>query len=214
MMRVLVIGANGKTGTLVTQKLLNSEHEPIAMIRNSNHKNKFDAMGVETRIADLEFPIDHALNQCDAVIFAAGSGSKTGKDKTVLVDHIGAIRSIVGAQVQGINRYVMLSSIHADTNSTSPISHYLRAKAHADNYLRESNLNYTIVCPGALTDDPGTDRIALSFDLAPQSPFSTSRSNLAKVLVSCLDVEASFQSSFSVCEGDTEITTALNSQLN
>jgi len=214
MMKVLVVGANGKTGTLVTQELLSSKHQPIAMIRNSNHKKKFDAMGVESRLADIEYPIDHALNECDALIFAAGSGSKTGKDKTVLVDHIGAIRTIVGAQVHGINRYVMLSSIHAEVNSTSPISHYLRAKAHADNYLRESNLNYTIVCPGALTDDEGTDRIAVSFDLAPRSPFSTSRSNLAKVLVRCLDVEASFQRSFSVCEGDTEITTALNSHIN
>ena len=78
MMKVLVIGANGKTGTLVAQELLSSKHQPIAMIRNSKHKKKFDAMGVESRLADIEYPIDHALNECDAGIFAAGSGSKTG----------------------------------------------------------------------------------------------------------------------------------------
>ena len=53
MMKVLVVGANGKTGTLVTQELLSSKHQPIAMIRNSNHKKKFDAMGVESRLADI-----------------------------------------------------------------------------------------------------------------------------------------------------------------
>ena len=213
-MRVLVIGANGKTGTIVTQKLVDSGHQPIAMLRNVGHKNKFDAMGVETRLADLEFPIDHAINGCDAIIFAAGSGSKTGKDKTVLVDYLGAIRSMVAAQVHGIDRYIMLSSINADTSSTSKIAHYHRAKAHADNHLRESDLNYTIVCPGALTDEKGTGHITLSSNLSPRGDSSTSRENLAGVLVACLDIDATFRTSFSLAEGDSGITAALHAHQN
>ena len=87
---------------------------------------------------------------------------KTGKDKTVLVDHLGAIRSMVAAQVHGARRYIMLSSIGADVNSTSRIAHYHKAKAHADNFLRESGLDYTVVCPGRLRDDPGTSSVSVN----------------------------------------------------
>jgi uncharacterized protein YbjT (DUF2867 family) len=122
-MRVLVIGANGNTATRLVRRLAAGRHDPVAMIRNPDQRPKFDEMGVPTVLADLEYPIDHAVRGCDAVIFAAGSGGHTGKDKTVLVDHLGAIRSMVTAQVHGARRYIMLSSIGADVNSTSRIAH-------------------------------------------------------------------------------------------
>ena len=134
-MKVLVIGANGNTATRLIRRLAQGAHDPIAMIRHPGQRPKFDDLGVPTVLADLEYPIDHAVAGCDAVIFAAGSGGKTGKDKTVLVDQLGAIRSMVAAQVSGARRYIMLSSIGNDIHSTSPIAHYHKAKAHADNHL-------------------------------------------------------------------------------
>jgi uncharacterized protein YbjT (DUF2867 family) len=86
----LVIGANGNTATRLVRRLAAGRHDPVAMIRNPDQRPKFDEMGVPTVLADLEYPIDHAVRGCDAVIFAAGSGGHTGKDKTVLVDHLGA----------------------------------------------------------------------------------------------------------------------------
>ena len=112
------------------------------------------------------------------MIFAAGSGGHTGKDKTVLVDHLGAIRSMVSAQVHGAKRYVMLSSINADVDSTSSIAHYHKAKAHADNFLRQSGLDYTIVCPGGLTDEPGTSTVTVGSDLSGRG--TTSRETSPK----------------------------------
>ncbi|MDA0272527.1 MAG: SDR family oxidoreductase, partial [Proteobacteria bacterium] len=183
-MKVLVIGANGNTGTRVIRRLANGHHNPVAMIRNPADRAKFDSLGVPTILADLEYPIDHAVQGCDAIIFAAGSGGKTGKDKTVLIDHIGAIRSMVAAQVHDVRRYIMLSPINNDINSQSPIAHYHRAKAHADKYLVETDLDYTIVCPGGLTDEPGTDLVTINEKL--QGSGMTSRENLASALVACL----------------------------
>jgi uncharacterized protein YbjT (DUF2867 family) len=207
-MKVLVIGANGKTGARIIQRLIESNHDPVAMIRNASQRTRFDQLGVPTVLADLEYPIDHAVRGCDAIIFAAGSGGKTGKDKTVLIDHIGAIRSIVAAQVHKVHRYIMLSSINNDINSQSPIAHYHRAKAHADNHLIESNLDYTIVCPGGLTDDAGTELVSVSMDL--QGRGKTSRENLSSALVACLDCDKSIGKSFSLLDGDTPLIEALN----
>jgi uncharacterized protein YbjT (DUF2867 family) len=208
-MRVLVIGANGNTATRLVRRLAAGRHDPVAMIRNPDQRPKFDEMGVPTVLADLEYPIDHAVRGCDAVIFAAGSGGHTGKDKTVLVDHLGAIRSMVAAQVHGARRYIMLSSIGADVNSTSRIAHYHKAKAHADNFLRESGLDYTVVCPGGLRDDPGTSSVSVSLELGGRG--TTLRENLAEALALCLDLDSTIGKTFSLLDGDTPIESALRS---
>lgn len=208
-MRTLVIGANGNTATRLVGILADGPHDPIAMIRNPAQRPKFDALGVPTVLADLEYPIDHAVAGCDAVVFAAGSGGRTGKDKTVLVDHIGAIRSMVAAQVNGARRYVMLSSIGNDVRSTSRIAHYHKAKAHADDFLRESDLEWTIVCPGGLTDEPGTGTVSVGTDLMRRG--ITSRDNLAAALAACLDLDNTVGKAFALLEGDVPLRDALGS---
>ena len=77
-MRVLVVGANGLTGQRIVKLLAGSPHDPVAMIRNGSQRATLDDLGVPTVLGDLEYPIDHAVRGCDAVIFAAGSGSSTG----------------------------------------------------------------------------------------------------------------------------------------
>ena len=206
-MKVLIIGANGNTATRVVKLLRDGPHDPLAMIRDPRQRAGFDELGVPTVLADLEYPIDHAVAGCDAVIFAAGSGGHTGKDKTVLVDHIGAIRAIVTAQVQGACRFIMLSAVDADVNSTSSVSHYHKAKAHADNHLRETNLDWTIIAPGGLTDDPGSGRVVVSESLHGSG--HTSRDNLAVALVACLDHANTVGKSFSLLDGDDLIEDAL-----
>lgn len=213
-MKVLVIGANGKTGFLITQKLKNTSHTPIAMIRHANQKSRFDRLGVQTTIGDLEDPIDEQVNGCDAVIFAAGSGSKTGKDKTVLIDHIGGIKSAVTAAVMGARRFIMLSSLNADTESQSRIRHYHRAKGHADAFVREINqvmdqsLDWTIVCPGRLTDEPGSGRVEIATSIHGQG--STSRDNVAQTIVDCLDTSTTIGKTFSLLDGNIPIKEALS----
>ena len=208
-MKVLVIGANGNTARRLLSRLADGPHEPVAMIRDPAQAGFFDAMGVATVVGDVEYPIDDAVRGCDAVIFAAGSGSKTGKEKTVLVDHLGAIRSMVAAQVHGARRYIMLSSLNADIDSTSPIAHYHKAKAHADYHLSQTDLDYTIVCPGGLTDepDPGTALISASVTGSGK----TSRETLAEVMAQCLDANNTIRKSFGVLDGDVPIPEALAS---
>jgi len=206
-MKVLVIGANGNTATRVVKLLKHSDHDPISMIRNSEQRPKFEGFGVPTVLADLEYPIDHAVIGCDAVIFAAGSGGHTGKDKTVLVDHIGAIRSMVTAHVHGATRYIMLSSINADENSTSKIAHYHKAKALADRHLMESELDWTVVCPGGLRDDEGTGKVSIRDETHLEG--ITTRDNLAATLVACLDLSNTIGKRFSLLEGETPLQEAL-----
>ena len=206
-MRVLVVGANGNTATRLVRRLAEGPHDPVAMIRDPAQRAKFDGLGVPTVLGDLEYPIDHAVSGMDAIIFAAGSGGHTGRDKTVLVDYIGAIRSMVAAEVHGVRRYIMLSSLNADIRSTSRIAHYHKAKGHADNHLRETGLGYTIVCPGALTDEAATEKVVAGTDLKGHG--FTSRENLAAAIAMCLDLENTIGKSFGLLDGETPIDAAL-----
>lgn len=208
-MRVLVVGANGLTGQRIVKLLAGSPHDPVAMIRNGSQRATFDDLGVPTVLGDLEYPIDHAVRGCDAVIFAAGSGSSTGKDKTVLVDQLGAIRSMVAADTEGARRYLMLSSVGADIQSESRIAHYHRAKGYADEFLMTTDLDWTVVCPGGLREEPGTGTVAVSED--HHTSGLTSRDNLAATLVACLDAPNAIGKRFSLLEGDTPIEDALRS---
>lgn len=214
-MKVLVIGANGNTGFRVVRRLAQSKHDPVAMIRDASQRPRFDEAGVPAVLGDLEYPIDHAVAGCDAVIFAAGSGGKTGKDKTVLIDHVGAIRSMVAAAVTGARRYIMLSSLNKDIHSESKIRHYHRAKAHADAFLHTMHevmpdhdaLEWTIVCPGGLTDEPATERVLAGGDHAQSG--RTSRENLAAVLVACLDEPTTIGKDFVLLDGEVPVHQAL-----
>jgi len=214
-MNVLVIGANGNTGKRVVQKLKDHvAHEPLAMIRDASQQPTFAGMGVQTVIGDLEHPIDHAFEGCDAVIFAAGSGPKTGKDKTVLIDQLGGIRAAVAALNTGTKRFVMLSGLHVDRDAEGdPIPHWRRAKGRADDFIRTMDkafdgekLDETIVCPGGLTDDGPTDAIQI---VDPHASGKTSRDNLAATMVACLDTPQTIGQTFGVINGDRRVSDAV-----
>lgn len=200
-MKVLVIGAHGHCGRRIVERLKDGPHLPLAMIRTPAQRAVFDELGVATVLGDLEYPIDHAVRGCDAVLFAAGSGSKTGPDATVLIDHLGAIRSMVAAHVHGATRYVMLSALRADANHEGhAISHYFRAKGLADDWLRErSELDWTVVAPGRLTDEPGDGRVAL---VAPDAGGQTRRDHVGDVMVACLDRPSTIGKTLGLVDGD------------
>ena len=70
---------------------------------------------------------------------------------------------LADACAQGIRRYVMVSAIGSNRPETwsDHMRPYQEAKSEADKYLVESGLDYTILRPGGLTDDPGTGKVEL-----------------------------------------------------
>jgi uncharacterized protein YbjT (DUF2867 family) len=210
-MRVLVVGANGHTGRRILRLLRDGPHEAVAMVRDPGQVAHFAEEGIDTVVADLEEPLDPALeaSAAEALVFAAGSGSGTGPEQTLAVDRDGAIRSIAAMEATGIRRYVMLSALRADPGSEgSPISHYLRAKGIADEHLRRSDLHYTILRPGRLTFDEGTGKVDLAPD--PESGGSISREDVAAVMVASLDQERTVGKTFDLLEGSIPIADALS----
>ncbi|TYR79531.1 SDR family oxidoreductase [Priestia megaterium] len=210
-MKVLVVGANGITGKEIVSLLINSQdHKAFAMIRDEKQASTFTNQGAEVVIGDLEQDVSKAVEGMDAIIFAAGSGSKTGDDKTIAIDQNGAKNIIDAAKEQGGKRFIMLSSMGTDAPEQGPegLQLYLRAKAVADEYLKQSTLQYTIVRPGVLSNDQATGKIDVNNDIEDRSK-AISRADVAKVLVECLNQEATIGKTFEILAGRTEIEQAL-----
>src|SRR5690625_7216297 len=111
-MKVLVIGANGQIGKHLVQLLKESdEHTVRAMGRTEEQDAYFEDTGVETRLEELEGSVNDiakAAEDCDGIIFAAGSGAHTGADKTILIDLDGDAKSIEAAEMAVSNSYIIV----------------------------------------------------------------------------------------------------------
>lgn len=210
MEKILIVGANGSTGKRIIEILSNSQSfEPVAMIRKEEQKSIFDDMEVKSVLADLEQEdFSGVLKGIDKVIFAAGSGGHTGPDKTTAVDQNGAIKIIDAAKKAKVKKFIMLSAMNADAPSKHPdLEHYLKAKAEADKHLRDSGLNYTIVRPGALTDDMGMGKVKLAVKL--DSAGEISRDDVAFLLIMSLADPLVQNMTFEAVEGEEPIKSAM-----
>lgn len=212
-MKVLIAGANGHTGRLTVELLgKGNNHEAYAMIRDAAQAEELKQLGAkEAVVADLEENLTHTVKGMDAVIFVAGSGSKTGPDKTTSVDQEGAKRLIDASKKEGIAHFVMLSSMGAD-HPQGELEHYLKAKAEADRYLKESGLTYTIFRPGYLSFDPPIGKIEIIINQKEIiKGRNIPRADVAQVIVTSLDIDNAKNKTFTFLSGDQLIQDALES---
>lgn len=205
-MRVLVIGSSKGTGRLVVDRLVDAGHEVRAMVRDPDQAPELSEAGAEVVEGDLEGELAPAFEGVEAVMFCAGSGSKTGPDATLRVDLHGAVRSVDEAVAAGARRYVMLSSIGASdpTSQDGAPSHYLAAKHAADRILLASGLDATIVRPGGLTYDEPTGRVKIGVPRLGERG-RIPRADVAALMVACLDEPGTAGAVFEVIGGDTPI---------
>ncbi|WP_116769742.1 SDR family oxidoreductase [Maribacter litoralis] len=202
---VLVAGANGTTGRIIIDILQKSNtYIPVAMVRKQEQKERFESEHVTTVLADIEEDLSQVVTQIDKIIFAAGSKGKN----VVGVDQEGAKRLTDAAKQAGIEKFVMLSSMGADNSSQNKeLEAYLKAKQNADEHLRASGLEYSIVRPGQLTNEDGKGRIELGSKLKKSG--SISRADVAKTLVEVLDNDVMQNQTFELLEGETSIENAV-----
>ena len=201
-MNVLVVGATGGTGRKLVEQLKMRNHEPIAMVRDGADTSGLP-VEVERRRGDVEALEQDVLKDIDAIVFAAGSGSKTGPEKTIDVDQEGAKALIDLAKAEGISRFVMLSAkgVDAPEAANEGIRHYMQAKRNADDYLVASGLD-------RLTHNAGTGRVTLADTVNPHT--QVSREDVAAILAQSLNAPTARNRIFELTSGETPIEDALD----
>jgi uncharacterized protein YbjT (DUF2867 family) len=211
-MDVVIAGGHGQIALRLARLLTTRGERVRSLIRNPDHAADIEAAGAEPVVFDLEGGGDlaPAIAGADAVVFAAGAGPGSGAERKRTVDLGAAVRLIDAAREAGVRRYVMVSSIGADDPSAGAeaMRPYLEAKAEADAALAASGLDFTIVRPGRLTDDPGTGRVRVGEQIGYGE---VAREDVAATLAAALQAPNTIGKTFELFEGDTPIEEALRS---
>ncbi len=210
-MRVLIAGGAGQIGTLLSHQLVDAGHDALPTTRRREQADELEGLGARPVVVDLEqqLPGD-LLVGVDSVVFTAGAGPGSGDARKETVDYGAAVKLIDAAEAAGgALRYVMVSAMGAGDPGAGgeSMSAYLAAKARADERLRQSSLEWTVVRPGGLTDEPGTGRIAVATSLGRRGQIP--REDTARVLLACLDEPATVGKTFEVLSGEDAVADAL-----
>jgi nucleoside-diphosphate-sugar epimerase len=211
-MRIVIAGGHGQIALHLERLLAARGDTPVGLIRRAEQQEDLREAGAEPVLLDLEAStvdqVAATLDGADAAVFAAGAGAGSGADRKDAVDRAGAVLFADAAAQAGVRRFVLLSSMGADrqpSSGTDPVfAAYLRAKGAADEYVSGlKDLDWTILRPGHLTDEPGTGRVNLA---ERTGPGSVPREDVARVIAKLLHAPATIGLSLELIAGDVQIS--------
>ena len=214
-MRVVIAGGHGQIALRLERLLAARGDEGVGIIRNPAHAADLEAAGAQAVVLDLENSdvdaVAEVLKGADAAVFAAGAGPGSGTARKDTVDHGAAALFAEAAERAGVRRHIQVGSIGADNpdnpDVTADFRHYLRAKRAAEDDLKARDLDWTILRPGQLTDDPGTGLVLLA-EQTGRGPIP--RDDVAAVLVGLLDAPASVHRTLTLISGEDAIGEAIS----
>ncbi|GHH78393.1 NAD-dependent dehydratase [Streptomyces sulfonofaciens] len=187
--------------------------EAVGLIRNPAHADDVRAAGAEPSVCDLESAsadeVAGLLEGADAAVFAAGAGPGSGAARKESVDRDAAVLLADAAERAGVRRFVLVSSQGADPGHEGDevFDAYLRAKGQAEEDIRgRSGLDWTILRPGALTNDPGTGQVRLE---ARTGRGRVTRDDVAAVLAELVDSSATAGLTLELISGSSPVSVAV-----
>jgi uncharacterized protein YbjT (DUF2867 family) len=210
-MDVVVAGGHGQIGLRLLALLAARGDRARGLIRDPDHAEDLRSAGAEPVVADLERDdLFAAVGSADAIVFAAGAGPGSGIARKWTLDFGGAARLVEVAKVNGIERYVIVSSMGAGDPGRSEdetFRAYLEAKGAADAAVLASGLAATVLRPGSLTNEVGTGRVELARDLGRFGPVE--RDDVAATLLALLDEPGTAGLTLELLGGGTPIAEAV-----
>jgi uncharacterized protein YbjT (DUF2867 family) len=160
---ILVAGATGIVGGMITRRLLEQGKEVRVLVRHNSPSEQLAKEGRATSAEELieagaepvygdlrdRASLDAALGGIETVITTANSVGRGGEDNPQSVDLEGNRSLIEAAREAGVERLVFISLLGSDPEHPSP---FVRAKAQSEAALRESGTEYTIIAPTAFME--------------------------------------------------------------
>ncbi|MEU1261462.1 NAD(P)H-binding protein [Streptomyces cellulosae] len=212
-MRIVIAGGHGQIALRLERLLVARGDEAAGIIRKPEQADDLRELGAEPIVLDLESAsveeVARALEGADAAVFAAGAGPGSGVERKETVDKAAAILFADAAGRAGVRRFVIVSSMGADPEHQGDevFDVYLRAKGEADAYVQSQDaLDWTILRPGQLTDEPGTGLVRLE---ARTGRGSIPRDDVAAVLAELVDTPATAGLILELISGSVPVSVAV-----
>jgi uncharacterized protein YbjT (DUF2867 family) len=202
-MKLLVLGATGRTGKEIVKVALNKGHDVKVIARDLKQLEEFKVGAVLGTPYDYE-TVDKAVKGCDTVINTLNVSRKTDNPWTALrapKDLISksASNAIKAMDKYGVKRFVALSTIGAGTSwkdspailrllvSISNLKVAFQDHGRQEELLKNSHIDYTICRAPMLSDEPnGKAVVATKEGEKPESP-KLSRNSAANFFISIIE---------------------------
>ncbi|MFJ5828801.1 NAD(P)H-binding protein [Streptomyces sp. NPDC093089] len=212
-MRIVIAGGHGQIALRLERLLSAGGHEVAGIIRRPEQGADLREAGAEPVVLDLESAsvemVAAVLQGADAAVFAAGAGPGSDAARKETVDRAAAVLFADAAERAGVRRYLVVSSMGADATHPGDevFDAYLRAKGAADDDIRtRTTLDWTILRPGALTNDAGTGLVRLE---ARTGRGPVPRDDVAAALAELLDTPATAGLTLELVSGSTPLSVAV-----
>ena len=198
-MKVLVLGATGGTGRLIVEDALAKGHSVVALVRSK--ANAPDLRGADVFEGDArdEAALVKALNGCDAVVSSLGTGMSLYGEVTLLSVATSALVSVM--RRKDVRRLVCISALGVGDsrghggfvfdNVFQPLllRNSYKDKNRQEDAIRASSLDWTIVRPGALNDEPARGNVKAFTDLTNVHGGKIARADVARFVVEQLTTD-------------------------
>lgn len=215
-MRIVIAGGHGQIALRLLRLLTAAGHTGIGLVRNPAHLPDLEETGQTGLVCDLEgtYASDLAglFKDADAIVFAAGAGPNSGVFRKGTVDQDAAILCADAAALADVRRFIQVSTAGAGTRprpGTDQVwAAYIAAKTAAEEDLKPRDLDWTILRPGALTNDPGTGHVLLKDP--PVDRDTVTRDDVAAVILALLESGTGIRRTLELRQGTTPIAEAVN----
>jgi putative NADH-flavin reductase len=196
-MKTLILGATGATGQLIVRDATASGHYVVTLARSKASSNLPGAEVIEGDARD-EGTLARALNGCDAVVSALGTGMGLREVDLLTV----ATRALVAAMTRtGVRRLVCISApgVGDSRNHGGFVFDRLfqplllgpayKDKERQEAAIRASSLDWVIVRPAMLTNGAAGGRIRATTDLAGVNGGKIARADVAQFVLEQLTTD-------------------------
>lgn len=215
-MKVFVVGAAGRVGGLLARSLQDRGDAVSGLVRRAEQGETLRADGIEPRFGDLTTlspaGLAELVGDADAIVFTAGAGG-AGREATTAIDGDGARTAVEAARIAGVDRFVLVSvfpEAWRERDLGPDFDHYIAVKKDADVTLTRSGLDWIILRPAALLDEPGRGTVALG---PAQIHETVSRQDVADTLAALLHEPRISRQILELTGGDTPILDAVEANI-
>jgi putative NADH-flavin reductase len=198
-MKVLVLGATGGTGRLIVHDALEKGHSVVALVRSKARASDLPGAHIIEGDARDDGALMRALNGCDAVVSALGTGVSPFSEVSLLTE---ATQALVPAMKRSdVRRLICISALGVGDSRGHGgfvfdrlfmpllLRHAYKDKGCQEAAIRASSLDWVIVRPAMLVNGPTRGTVTATVDLASVNGGKISRGDVAHFVVEQLAID-------------------------
>lgn len=200
---VLIFGGTRGTGLEIVRKLRERGESVTVAVRSTSNTSELQKLGVNTVVADAldADQVNAAVASGNFAAVISTLGTARG-EKHKRPDFVGNRNVIDATKAAGVKRFVFITVIGAGNSAEAApgfskrfLAEVIALKTQAEDHLRASGLDYTIIRPGGLGDVPTTGTAVLAED--PEAFSFIGRTDLADLAVQALGDPATVGKTYS-----------------